>query len=359
MLERGRKMHFQLSEEQIAIQDALRGTLANVLPSSRLHEFIDGDSEFDQPSWQALMDLGFGGLILPEKYGGSDLALLDAAIAMEVAGEAGAPGPLLAQILAGLAISACDDEDLREQWLPGIATGERRAALAFGKEWLPESWDVTEANGRISGTVRFVQSGGECDLYLVGLSGGRLAVVEYSDSVAVERVASEDRTRRQSTLTFASEPATILSTDANRIFDAALVLAAAEALGGAQKITDMSVAYAKERDQFGQPIGQFQALKHQLAQMALEVEPARALVWYAAYAFDEALEDAPRAAAIAKAHLADRFTSIGRAGVAAHGGIGYTWEYDLSIWYRRSLYNRAFLGSPAIHRERAAKMAGW
>ncbi|WP_302480123.1 acyl-CoA dehydrogenase family protein, partial [Sphingomonas bacterium] len=122
---------------------------------------------------------------------------------------------------------------------------------------------------------------------------------------------------------------------------------------------DMAVAYAKEREQFGQPIGRFQALKHQLATMALEVEPARALVWYAAYAWDVALPDARRVAAIAKAHLADCFTSVTRAAVVAHGGIGYTWEYDLSIWVRRAFFDRAFLGSPAVHRARAAASANW
>ncbi|MET0373632.1 MAG: acyl-CoA dehydrogenase family protein [Rhizorhabdus sp.] len=143
------------------------------------------------------------------------------------------------------------------------------------------------------------------------------------------------------------------------MFDAALVLVAADALGGAQSCVDLSVAYAKEREQFGQPIGRFQALKHQLAQMALEVEPARALVWYAGYAHDADLPDAARAAAMAKAHLADRFVSVARAAVAAHGGIGYTWEYGLNNGFRRSLFDRAYLGSPSLHRARAADLAGW
>ena len=118
-------------------------------------------------------------------------------------------------------------------------------------------------------------------------------------------------------------------------------------------------ANAATREQFGQPIGKFQGLKHQLAQMALEVEPARALVWYAAYAWDAGLADAPRAAAMAKAHLCEVYTRTTRAAIAAHGGIGYTWEYGLNYWFRRSIYNRAWLGSPAQHRARAADLAGW
>src|SRR6202012_2509545 len=143
------------------------------------------------------------------------------------------------------------------------------------------------------------------------------------------------------------------------IYDAALVLMAADALGGAQYCADLSVGYAKEREQFGQPIGRRQALKHQLATMALEVEPARALMWYAGYAWDAGQPDAPRAVAMAKAHIADRFVSVARAAIAAHGGIGYTWEYGLSGWFRRSLFDRAYLGSPSLHRARAAELAGW
>src|SRR6202012_4997780 len=144
-----------------------------------------------------------------------------------------------------------------------------------------------------------------------------------------------------------------------RVLDAALVFLAADALGGAEQCLSMAVDYAKTREQFGVVIGQFQALKHQLANMALEVEPSRALVWYAAYAWDSQLPDTSRSAALTKAHLADRFVSVARAAVQAHGGIGYTWEYDLQLWFKRSLFDRAYLGAPSLHRERAAAMAGW
>ena len=202
---------------------------------------------------------------------------------------------------------------------------------------------------RVSGVVKFVPSAPSAGVFLVGLAGGRLALVEAGEGVTVELHSSIDRTRRMAQVTFANAPAVLLDTDVAAVIDAGLVLTAADALGGAQKALDMSVAYAKERQQFGQPIGRFQGLKHQLATMALEVEPARALVWYAAYAFDAGLEDARRVAAIAKAHLTDRFVSVIRAAVAAHGGIGYTWEYDLSVWVRRSFYDRAFLGLSLIH----------
>ncbi|MBS0277505.1 MAG: acyl-CoA dehydrogenase, partial [Proteobacteria bacterium] len=121
----------------------------------------------------------------------------------------------------------------------------------------------------------------------------------------------------------------------------ALVLLAADAFGGAQRCLSMTVEYVKTRHQFGTPLAQFQAVKHQLADMAVELEPARALVWFAAYALDESLDDASRRASLAKAHLADRFTAIARASVLAHGGIGYTWEYDLQLWFRRAIFDSA------------------
>ncbi|MDO7842063.1 acyl-CoA dehydrogenase family protein [Sphingomonas immobilis] len=351
-------MKFHPSEEQVAIQDAVRGTLADVWPKERVEKFVDGEADFDPESWQALMALGLGGLLLPEDQGGAGLGLLDAAMVVEVAGQAAAAGPLGAQMLAA-AIVARSTNDAAKAHLDALASGEAVATFAFGGDWLPESWDATPE----AGSVRFVQSAGAAQLFILGTKGGGLALVEAGEGVSIEPVKSSDRTRRLSTVTFGGAKAHELFAPGDpfvaRIFDAALVLVAADALGGAQYCVDLSVAYAKEREQFGQPIGRFQALKHQLAQMALEVEPARALVWYAGYAHDADLPDAARAAAIAKAHLADRFVSVGRAAVAAHGGIGYTWEYGLNTWFRRALFDRAYLGSPAVHRARAADLAGW
>lgn len=354
-------MDFQLSEEQVAIQDAIRGTLASTLPSERLHALVDDDEgpEIDRESWDALMALGVGGLHLPEDYGGAGLGLLDAAIACEVAGECAATGPLADHLVTGLAIATGVSDELKSAWLPKIASGEVVATLAWSGDWLPETWTLTESNASISGEAGFVTGAGQANVMLAGLYGGELALVEPGDGVSVQRLKSSDRTRRQSAITFENAPAAMLDSDVGRIFDAALVLQASDALGGAQKTLDMTVAYAREREQFGQPIGKFQALKHQLAQIALEVEPARALVWYAAYAWDENLDDARKAAAIANAHLTETFNRTIRAAVAAHGGIGYTWEYDLSFWVKRAFYDRAVLGSPAAHRARAADLSDW
>jgi alkylation response protein AidB-like acyl-CoA dehydrogenase len=208
-----------------------------------------------------------------------------------------------------------------------------------------------------------VQSARSTDYFLSMAEDGGLQLIEAGAGVEIEPVSATDRTRPLSRVRFNAPLAHRLCAPddpaVQRLRDAALVLIAADALGGAQHCLDLSIAYAKTREQFGQPIAKFQALKHQLAQMALDVEPARSLVWYAAYAWDARLDDAGRAAALAKAYLCEVYTRTTRAAVAAHGGIGYTWEYGLNYWFRRALYDRAWMGDPAHHRARAAKMAGW
>ena len=328
-------MHFHLTEEQKAIQEAVRRTLADSWPIERIHAFADGDADFDRASWDALMALGLGGILLPD----SGMGLLDAALACEVAGEAAAAGPLIGQLLAVAAAAASGKANL-----DALASGEAVATLVHGGS-------------------AFVPCARAADIFLVVDRAAGVRLVPAGDGVAIEAVKALDRTRPVSKVAFADGAGEMLFAAADpvtaRLADAALVLCAADALGGAQKVTDMSVAYAKEREQFGQPVGRFQALKHQLAHMALDVEPARALVWYAAYAWDAELPDAPRAAAMAKAHLCDVYVRATRAAVAAHGGIGYTWEYGLNYWFRRALFDRAWLGSPSQHRARAADLASW
>jgi alkylation response protein AidB-like acyl-CoA dehydrogenase len=328
-------MHFHLTGEQTAIQDAVRGTLADAWPIERIHAFADGNDDFDRDSWRALMGLGLAGILQP----GSGMGLLEAALVSEVAGEAAAAGPLIGQLLAVAAVAAGGGHHL-----DALVSGEAVATLVHGGS-------------------AYVPCARAADFFLVVDRDAGVRLVPAGDGVTIETVRASDRSRPVSKIEIAEGAGgTVFAADhpmTARLADAALVLVAADALGGAQKVTDMSVAYAKEREQFGQPIGRFQGLKHQLAHMALDVEPARALVWYAAYAWDAGLPDAPRAAAMAKAHLCDVYVRATRAAVAAHGGIGYTWEYGLNYWFRRAMFDRAWLGSPAEHRARAAALAGW
>jgi alkylation response protein AidB-like acyl-CoA dehydrogenase len=332
-------MRFHLSPEQIAIQDAVRGTLADMWTLDRMHGFAEGEADFDADSWQALMALGLGGILLPD----SGMGLLDAALACEVAGEAAAPGPLIGQLLAVAAVARSTNPEAAAL-LDGLVDGSAVATLALDGSAL-------------------VQHARAAQWFVCGNRDSALTLVAAGEGVRTEAVSATDRTRPVSRVDLAGAKAIELFPAGDpmvaKLHDAALVLVAADALGGAQKCTDMSVAYAKDREQFGQPIGRFQALKHQLAHMALDVEPARAMVWYAAYAHDADLPDASRAAAMAKAHLCDVYVRTTRAAIAAHGGIGYTWDYGLNYWFRRALFDAAWLGNATQHRARAADLAGW
>jgi alkylation response protein AidB-like acyl-CoA dehydrogenase len=228
---------------------------------------------------------------------------------------------------------------------------------ATGADW------PRHTNGQLTGAVRVAPGSVDADLILLETAEGTLVAIESrSVGVSLRKVAGSDLTRGLVSMTFDAAPALELFGDEDardRVRDLALILVAADALGGAQACLDRTVAYATIRHQFGKPIGAFQAVKHQLARMALEVETARPLLWYAAHAWDAALAEAPRAAAHAKAHLTDRFVSVARAATELHGGLGYTWEEDIHLWLRRSLFDHAYLGSPSLHRERAARLSGW
>lgn len=332
-------MRFHLSEEQRAIQDAVRGTLSAEWPIARLHQFADDERDFDAASWRALSHLGVFGILAAD----SGMGLVDAALVSEAVGIAAGAGPVIAQMIAVAALTATRNAAARAH-LDALTSGERIATLAIGSD--------------------LVQSAHAADLFVVNDGRGGLRLIVAGEGVEIAPVTATDRSRPVSRVTFGSQAKSLVlfapgDPMVARLFDAALVLIAADAMGGAQHCTDVSVAYAKERQQFGQPIGRFQALKHQLAHMALDVESARSLVWYAAYAWDAELADSERTAALAKAHLCEVFTRATRAAIAAHGGIGYTWEYGLNYWFRRSVLDRVWLGSPSAQRARAAQFAGW
>jgi alkylation response protein AidB-like acyl-CoA dehydrogenase len=359
-------MDFGLSEEQELLQATVRQFVGRECPPAKLRDHFESAEDRSPLLWRGLAELGVAGLVVPESQGGAGLALLDLALVAEVLGHGALPGPFLGHSLAALALTLAGSPEQQRRWLPRLAAGELLGSVAFAEDegggWQPEDW-TTKAEATASGVKSWVPAAPEADLLVVGVAGGRLALVERgAQGVRTEPMAGVDRTRRAGRLTLDGAPCELLpggAVAAPRLRDAALVLLAADAFGGASRCLELSVAYANTREQFGVTIGHFQALKHQLANMALEVEPSRALYWFAAHAFDREPAAAERAAALAKAHLADAFMQVARDTVEAHGGIGYTWECDVQIWFKRALFDRAFCGTPDVHRERAAKLAGW
>jgi alkylation response protein AidB-like acyl-CoA dehydrogenase len=357
---------FGLSEEQELLQDTVRSFAANECPETRLRELFDAGTGHDPALWGGMSELGLAGLAVGEPYGGAGLELLDLSLAAEALGAAALPGPFLGHSLAALALSLGGSDAQRERWLPGLAAGERIGTIAFGEEgdaWGPEAWTARLEGEKLRGTKLFVPHASVADLFVVGVAGGGLALVEKgAQGLEIESLDGLDRTRPLSRIALDGVPCESLAEGAEaapRVRDAGAVLLAADAFGGASRLVQMSVDYACTREQFGQPIAQFQAVKHRLADMAVEVEPTRGLYWYAAHAFDHLPEEAERAAALAKAHLTDLFLRVARDAVEVHGGIGFTWECDVQIWFKRAMFDRTFLGTPEVYRARAADLAGW
>jgi alkylation response protein AidB-like acyl-CoA dehydrogenase len=346
--------------------ETLRGFAARECPAARLRELFEAGSGHDPALWRGLAEMGVTGLAIPEEHGGAGLEILDLALAAETLGSAALPGPFLGHALAGLALELAGSPEQCERWLPRLASGELVGTLAVSEadgSFEPGTWSARAEKGRLRGEKAWVPFGALADLLVVGTQGGGMALVERkAPGVDVAPVDALDRTRPLASLRFdgaACDPLPGGVESAGRVRDAGLVLLAADAFGAAEKLLEMTLAYARTREQFGQPIAQFQAVKHQLADLATEIEPMRSLVWYTAHAQDHVRDDAERSAAIAKAHVTDRAVDVARAAVELHGGIGFTWECDVQIWMKRALFDRAMFGSPETHRERQAALGGW
>jgi alkylation response protein AidB-like acyl-CoA dehydrogenase len=362
-------MDFGLSEEQALLQDTIRRFVEDECPTTRVRTVMESATGHDPTFWRGLAELGVTGLLAPAAHGGSELELLDAALAAEVLGWCCAPGPFLGSTMATVALCESGNADAQARWLPGIASGERLATFALGEgigEWDADRLATTANAGFLTGEKPLVPYADVADAIVVAArdaDGPGLWIVEKGAAgTSIESLKVFDMTRRVSLVKLQEAPATKIAsgrTAIDRARDAGLVLLAADAFGGAARCIDMTVKYALTREQFGQPIGAFQGVKHQLADLACDLEPTRALWWYAAHAFDHIRDKSERHAAITKAHLTDLYDRVTRYAIELHGGIGFTWEFDLHLWWRRALFDRAFLGEASYHRERAAVLAGW
>ncbi len=357
-------MDFSLSEEQELLQQTLAHFVERECPTPRVRELFEAGEGGDPALWKGLADLGLAGLVIPERHGGAGLELLECALVAEALGYGAVPVPFLEHTLTGLALATGGDEAQQQRWLPGLASGELRGTIALaeaGAGWEPGDWTLPLADGRVHGTKRLAPSGPAADLLVVGCAAGELAVVDaHAPELQWEPTDTLDRGRPLFGLRLDAAAAVPLAPGtAERLRDAALVLLAADAFGAGYRLVRMATAYAQGREQFGQPIAGFQAVKHQLANMALEVDPTRGLFWYAAHAFDHLPAQRERAAALAKAHITDRVMQVARDAIEIHGGMGMTWECDAQIWFKRALFDRQWMGTPELHRTRLAALGGW
>lgn len=361
-------MEFGLSNEQRMLENSLRGLLEEKLSLERLRKVAEIGSGFDATLWGGLVEQGIVGLLVPERFGGSGLALLDAAVVAESLGYHVAPVPFPASVvMAPLALMSAGSEAQQAKWLPKIASGEVRISVAFaGGVGQTGDASVQLDGDRISGLLTGALDAGAASHVLVFLPDGRAALVDAHEmGVAIDMRGSLDRTRPVSSYELNDARAIILdaANDARvvaaRVVDAGRVVLAADTLGAAQSMFDRALAYSKERVQFNRVIGSFQGVKHTLADLVTMLEPCRALVWYAAHAQDAVPEEARILALQAKAHLGEVGREIARLTTEMHGGMGFTDLLGLHYWFKRVAFNRQMLGAPEHCRQEAAAVQGW
>ena len=361
-------MEFGLSLEQRQFDDSLRDFLKDRLPMDRLRALAEPGVGFDADLWDGVLQLGLPGLLVPERFGGAGLGVLDAAVASEALGAAAAPLPFTGSlVMAPLAFIHSATESQQDEYLSLIAGGEIRVAVAFaGLAGQSGAASASLENGRLSGRISGVLDAGAATHFLVYLPDGNAAVVEASATgVTTTMHRSIDRTRPVADVTFNAASAQRLAAAnaplaaARRVLDAGRVVLAADTLGSAQTMLDRAVAFAKERVQFGRVIGSFQGVKYMLADCVTALEPCRAMVWYAAHAQDGLPDEARLTACHAKAHVSDVARDVARMTTETHGGMGFTDLLGLHYWFKRISFNRQILGGPERCREEAAALQGW
>jgi alkylation response protein AidB-like acyl-CoA dehydrogenase len=354
-----------------------RGFFAKYSDEQAVRSAMDSDDGFDRTLWTAMADqLGLVGLLVPEKFGGTGLGFKHLQIVMEEMGRALVCAPYLSTaVLAVSALLAGGDDERCAQLLPRIADGSSIAAVAFTDRrghWVASGDDVrARANGAgwtLTGTRPYVLDGAAADLVLVAAAtddGPALFAVDAAaGGYSATPVQTLDMTRRQANVTFEHTDATAIGTIGaaevylNHAVNAALAALAAEQVGGARRLLEMSVEYAQVREQFGRPIGSFQAIKHKCADMLVEVESSTSAAYAACAAIDEGSEETALLCSLAKAYCSEAYCHVAAENIQVHGGIGFTWEHPAHLYFRRAKSTEMLLGAPAYHRERVLKELG-
>jgi len=331
-------VNFDFSDDQHAIKRTAKDLLADRFKLERVREHAEAGS-WDEAAWSELCELGWPGIFIDEEYGGQGLGIVEFAILMEELGYALAPLPFLSNAAAGLVLQAGGSEEQKARWLPGIASGELRGTVGLVDD----------------GEARLVPDADSAAVILLcGHEGG--TVIERP-SAEVEPLETMDATRRYARVR-AGDPGEPLEGNHMPGLSCAALAVAAELTGIAQRAMEMAVDYARERKQFGRPIGAYQAVSHRCAQMLLEVEGSRSASLYAAWTADAEPETLPLAASMAKAYASDAGWRVPDAAFQVHGGIGFTWEHDLHFFLKRAKVDGLLYGSARDHRDVVAELSG-
>jgi len=355
-------MQFGLTESQEFLKDSARKFFAGECPSAEMRRLMETDTAYDPALWSKLTDQGYTGIIFSEAFGGVGLGKVELMLLMEEAGRALLPGPLFSTVaLAGSVLDSVGSLAHKNKYLAPICRGAARATVAVvesNASWNPRDVQLSGVHGKITGEKLFVSDAAVADFIIVVARNGVFVVDSKARGLRISPMRAMDLTRKLYAVEFNDTPAEEIGSTANlaRAFDIATAALAAELVGGMQRTLDISVAYAKTRKQFGKPIGMFQAVQHQCADMYLETESARSAVYYAGWALEENSPDASTAVSIAKMYASDAGRTVGNRGIQIHGGMGFTWENDVHLYYRRAKGSETAFGDATFHRERIASL---
>jgi len=370
-------MLLAFTEEQRELGRMMRSFLEAASPEPTVRTLMETERGFDPATWSRMAgELGLQQLAIPEEYGGAGYTFVEQGVVLEEMGRALLCAPFLSSVvLAANTLLLSGDDQAKKELLPALASGEKTGTLAYTEadgQWDASGITTTAAESAegwtLNGEKVFVLDGHTADLLLViaatehGLS--TFAVDGSDPGVARVPMQTMDLTRKQARVTLTDVPARLVGANGEaaevlpRVLDLAAVALAVEAVGGAQRCLDMAVEYAKVREQFGKPIGSFQAIKHKCADMLLEVESARSAAYYAMWAAAGNSPELPTAAAMAKAYCTEAYAHAAAENIQIHGGIGFTWEHPAHLYFRRAKSTELLLGDPAYHRELLVQRAG-
>lgn len=369
-------MNFAFSDEQVEFRRSIRRFLEDKSPSAEVRRLMETDDGFDPKVWDQMVNqLGLTAVIIPEKYGGLGYGQVELGIVFEEMGRALLCAPYFSTVALGTnLLLESGDDDFCSRYLPLVASGEVRLAVAAGEsegDWSVDDLQTVATLGEqatINGSKAYVIDGSTATHLLVlasSANGIGLYLVDGNDPTVVKsRRLPLDLTRKLAWLEFSDTPAQLVGSagDGGRYFERALqkglVSLAAEQVGGAQRVLEMAVEYAKSRIQFGRPIGSFQAIKHKCADMLVDVESAKSAVYYAAWAVDNAPDELSTVAYLVKGFCSEAYFRAAAENIQIHGGIGFTWEHDAHLYFKRAKSSEVLFGSPSYYREKLAGNIG-
>jgi alkylation response protein AidB-like acyl-CoA dehydrogenase len=370
-------LDFAFSPEQEGLRAMMRDFFAARSPEAEVRRLMETPAGFDPAVWKQMGgELGVLGLAIPEEYGGAGAGFTEVGVILEEAGRALLCAPFFSSVvLAATTVLYSGDQAAKKDYLPGLASGELRGTLALAEDcgrWDEAGIALTAARDggdwTLHGHKSYVLDAGTAELIVVAArteAGISLFAVEAgAPGLVATELSTMDLTRKQGRLQFAGVPARLLGTEGSawpvlsRVLDLAAAGLAAEQAGGASRVLEMAAGYAKTRYQFGRPIGSFQAVKHKCADMLVAVEAARSAAYYAVWAADDADDELPAAASLAKAYCSDAYRHCAQENIQLHGGIGFTWEHPAHLYFRRAKSSQLLLGDPAYHRELLAQRVG-